>query len=429
MDSFRIIGGRELHGEVSVSGAKNAVLPMLAAAMLTDDPVTLTGCPDLRDVRNMLAILRTLGCRAEFDRGDIRVDASTADRWEMPEALSKELRSSFFLLGPLIGRFRRARVTYPGGCDIGLRPIDLHLKGLRALGVAVREAHGEILCDGAGLRGGTVHLDFPSVGATENVMLAAVLARGTTVIHNAAREPEIRDLQDLVNALGGRVKGGGSDTVVVEGVKRLHGGTYRPMADRIVAGTLLTACAAAGGDLCLANAPVEALGAVLDKLRRCGCQLETGPRQVAIRVQGRLRSFELSTQPYPGFPTDMQAQFMALACLLDGTSVIVENVFENRFHQAAELRRMGADIYVNGRLAVVRGGRLTGARVRAGDLRGGAALVIAALAAEGETSVENVRLIDRGYEAFEQTLSRLGADITRVHNGRKCDAEGKNKQG
>ena len=416
VESFRIIGGNQLHGEVKVDGAKNAVLPMLAAALLTDAPVTLTDCPALSDVQNMLAILRTLGCSAALDRSTIRVDASAADRWEMPEALSKALRSSIFLLGPLLGRFRRARVTYPGGCEIGLRPIDLHLKGLRALGVRIREAHGLITCDGADLHGGSVHLDFPSVGATENVMLAAVLAKGRTVIHNAAREPEIRDLQCFVNALGGQVSGGGSDTVTIEGVPCLHGGAYRPMADRIVAGTLLAACAATGGEIALGNAPVRDMGAVLDKLRRAGCELEADADSVRLRAVRPLRAVELSTQPFPGFPTDMQAQFMALACTLTGSSVIVENVFESRFRQASELRRMGADIFTSGRLAVVRGGPLLGARVQAGDLRGGAALVIAALAAEGESFVDNVHLIDRGYERLEDTLRSLGAEIRRCES-------------
>lgn len=414
MEQFRIIGGNRLHGEVRIGGAKNAVLPILAAALLAEGPVRLSSVPDLLDVRNMLAILRTLGCEAEFRGDTVLVNSAGADRWEMPEDLSKELRSSFFLLGPLLGRFRQARVTYPGGCDIGLRPIDLHLKGLRALGVKIRESHGMIACDGRGLRGGSVYLDFPSVGATENVMLAAVLAPGKTVIHNAAREPEIRDLQNMVNVLGGRIRGGGTDTVTIEGVTALHGGAYVPMPDRIVAGTLLAACAAAGGALTLTNAPTADMGAVIDKLRRCGCRIEADPSRVFLRTEGRLRSVDLATQPYPGFPTDMQAQFMALACVLNGTSVIVENVFESRFRQASELRRMGAEILTNGRLAVIHGGRLNGARVRAEDLRGGAALVIAGLAAEGETIVENVSLIDRGYEALERTLTSVGADIVRL---------------
>ena len=410
---FLVKGGRRLCGEMEVACAKNAVLPILAAAMLTDEPVTIEDCPNLLDARNMLSILETLGCRVEARGKNVVLDASRAESHEMPEQLSKRLRSSIFMLGPLIGRFRRARVSYPGGCEIGQRPIDLHLKGLRALGVQIREAHGMIECDGARLRGADVYLDFPSVGATENVMMAAVLARGKTTIHNAAREPEIRDLQNFINALGGRVHGGGSDRVVIEGVKALGGARYRPLPDRIVAGTLLAAAAATRGEVHLRRACPGDLGAVLDKLRQAGCEVESGETEIFLRAR-TLRPFEVSTQPFPGFPTDLQAQFMALACAVEGASVIVENVFENRFAHAAQLRRMGADIFLSGRLAVVRGGKLYGADVQAGDLRGGAALVIAALAAEGESRVENVELIDRGYESLENMLAALGASVQRI---------------
>ena len=410
---FQIVGGRRLSGELQVGCAKNAVLPILAAALLTDEAVTIEDCPVLVDACNMLSILTTLGCRVERRGREVILDASRAENHEMPEQLSKRLRSSIFMLGPLIGRFRRAKVSYPGGCEIGQRPIDLHLKGLRALGVRIREEHGMIECDGAQLRGADVYLDFPSVGATENVMMAAVLARGRTTIHNAAREPEIRDLQNFINALGGRVRGGGSDRVVVEGVKALGGARYRPLPDRIVAGTLLAAAAATRGEVLLRRVIPGDLGAVLDKLRQAGCAVESTQSEIYLR-SGAPAPFELSTQPFPGFPTDLQAQFMALACVLPGASVIVENVFENRFAHAAQLRRMGADIFISNRLAVVRGGRLCGANVQAGDLRGGAALVIAALAAEGESRVENVELIDRGYESLEGMLTGLGANIQRL---------------
>ena len=410
---FLVSGGRRLCGELEVGCAKNAVLPILAAAMLTDTPVTVEDCPDLVDARNMLSILETLGCRVEARGRDVVLDASRAENHEMPEKLSKRLRSSIFLLGPLVARFGRARVSYPGGCEIGQRPIDLHLKGLRALGVQIRETHGMIECDGARLRGADVYLDFPSVGATENVMMAAVLARGRTTIHNAAREPEIRDLQNFINALGGKVRGGGTDCVTVEGVRSLGGACYRPLPDRIVAGTLLAAAAVTRGEVLLRRVCPGDLGAVLDKLRQAGCAVEAEEETIFLRAR-TLKPFEVSTQPFPGFPTDLQAQFMALACAAEGASVIVENVFENRFAHAAQLRRMGADIFLSGRLAVVRGGRLYGAEVQAGDLRGGAALVIAALAAEGESRVENVELIDRGYEHLEDMLAALGANIRRI---------------
>ena len=410
---FLVVGGKRLCGTIEVGCAKNAVLPILAAAILTDEPVTIEDCPKLLDAYNMMSILKTLGCRVEMRGRDIVLDASRAESHEMPEHLSKRLRSSIFMLGPLIGRFRRAKVTYPGGCEIGQRPIDLHLKGLRALGVSIRESHGMIYCDGSKLRGGDVYLDFPSVGATENVMMAAVLARGKTTIHNAAREPEIRDLENFINALGGKVEGAGTDQIAIEGVRVLGGARYRPLPDRIVAGTLLAAAAATKGEVELKRVNPGDLGAVLDKLRQAGCDVESGENTIRLAAE-TLKPFEVSTQPFPGFPTDLQAQFMALACAIDGASVIVENVFENRFAHASQLRRMGADIFLSNRLAVVRGGKLYGASVQASDLRGGAALVIAALAAEGQSWIENVELIDRGYDNLEGMLSALGADIQRI---------------
>jgi UDP-N-acetylglucosamine 1-carboxyvinyltransferase len=362
----------------------------------------------------MLSILETLGCRCALSGSTAVVDAARADRYEMPEALSKLLRSSIFMMGPMLGRFRRATVTYPGGCEIGLRPIELHLRGLAALGVDIREAHGMIYLDGEHLRGGEVQLDFPSVGATENVMMAGVLARGVTRIHNAAREPEILDLQRFINAMGGRVSGAGGDTITVEGVDSLNGASYRPMPDRIAAGTILTAAAITGGSARVTDAMPGDMGAVLTKFRQAGCEVDCSGEGIAIEAPARLKPMDVSTQPFPGFPTDMQAQIMALATITDGVSVIVENVFENRFSHAPELRRMGAEILVVNRTAVVRGGRLTGARVTARDLRGGAALVLAGLAADGITEVEHVELIDRGYESIEQTLAALGADIRRI---------------
>lgn len=414
MDVFRIMGGTRLSGRVRLSGAKNAVLPILAAALLTDEPVVLKDCPRLKDVSNMLSILQTLGCTYQRREDEILVDASGAQGWEMPGELSKQLRSSIFMMGSILGRFRRATVTYPGGCEIGLRPIDLHLSGLRALGVRISEAHGMIYCDGSDMRGGEVQLDFPSVGATENVMMAAVLSKGQTVIHNAAREPEIEDLQNFINAMGGKVRGAGSSTIFIEGVSALHGAVYSPLPDRIVAGTLMAAAAATGGELELDNVHMGDLAAVSDKMRQAGCEIETRDNALTLRAPRILRPVRISTQPFPGFPTDMQAQMMAMACLAQGTSVIVENVFENRFAQASQLRRMGADILIHDRTAVIHGGRLTGASVASRDLRGGAALVIAALAAEGVSEVSNVEFIDRGYDALECTLSALGAQIQRL---------------
>ncbi len=414
MDLIRLSGGGRLSGAVQAGCAKNAVLPILAACLLSGAPVTLTGFPMLTDTRNMLSILETLGCRTELSGATARIDAARADRYEMPEALSKLLRSSIFMMGPMLGRFRRATVTYPGGCEIGLRPIEMHLRGLAALGVVIREAHGMIYLDGEHMRGGEVFLDFPSVGATENVMMAGVLADGVTRIHNAAREPEIQDLERFINALGGRVSGAGSDTITVTGVGALGGALYRPITDRIVAGTYLAAAAVTGGSVRVTDAVACDMGAVLGKFRQAGCEIDLSGEGVALSAPEKLGPVDVSTQPFPGFPTDMQAQIMVLAAVAEGASVIVENVFENRFAHAPELRRMGAEILVVNRTAVVRGGRLTGARVSARDLRGGAALVLAGLAAEGVTEIEHVELIDRGYESIERAMSGLGADIRRI---------------
>ncbi len=411
---YRIIGGTRLAGRCEIPAAKNAVLPILAACLLTDERVGLENCPVLEDIANMLRILEALGCRATRSGRHVTIRPAGAAHCEMPDALSKRLRSSIFMMGPLLGRFRRAEVTYPGGCEIGLRPIDLHLKGLRAMNVAIREAHGRIYLDGSDMRAADVLLDFPSVGATENIMMAAALTRGETTIRNAAREPEIADLQAFINAMGGRVSGAGSGMVRVQGVNRLHGASFRPIPDRITAGTLLCAAAMTGGEIELDGARSDCMDAVLAKLREAGCRVSAIPGGIGLDTPAGLRGVDVFTQPYPGFPTDMQAQMMALACVAEGTSILVENVFENRFNHASQLVRMGADITIHHRTAVVRGGRLTGARVTAKDLRAGAALVLAGLAADGVTEVENVALIDRGYERLEDTLNALGARIRRV---------------
>lgn len=416
MNALRIHGGRRLTGEWRVHSAKNAVLPIMAASILTGEATRLEGCPELVDVAYMADILRTLGCRIHSGDGALTIDPQGLNRHEMPDALAKKIRSSIFLLGSILARFRKATVTFPGGCEIGLRPIDLHLSGLRQLGVDVREEGGLIRCDGRHMRAGTVHFDYPSVGATENVMMAAVLLKGCTVLSNVAREPEIVDLQNLLNAMGARISGAGTHTVTVEGVERLHGVSYQPMPDRIVAGTLLAAAAATGGDVRLTNVPCRDLYAVFTKLREMGCEIDEEESAASLRAPQRLTAFQqLQTQPHPGFPTDMQAQMLALAAMAKGTSVVVENVFENRFAHAGDLNRMGANVLVNGRTAVVQGVEaLYGAHVTARDLRGGAALVIAGLAARGETLVERAGLIDRGYERLEEMLNALGADICRV---------------
>ncbi len=416
MGFFRVEGGRPLAGSVRVNSAKNAVLPILAASIMTQEEVTLLDCPMISDAHHMADILEILGCRIHRSERTMVIQSSELHNWEMPDSLSKQIRSSIFLLGPILGRFGKATVTYPGGCEIGMRPIDLHLQGLRHLGVTIHEEGGLIHCDGSEMHPADIHFDYPSVGATENVMMAAVLIPGTTTIHNAAREPEIEDLQRFINAMGGCVQGAGTHTICVKGVKELRGAVYRPIPDRIVAGTLLGAAAITGGEIHLDNAPVRDMVAVLAKLREMGCDIRERIGSIDLKAPRRLQAFQqLQTQPHPGFPTDMQVQMLALASVAKGTSIVVENVFENRFTHAGDLNRMGGNIMVNGRMAIIQGVEaLYGTRVNARDLRGGAALVLAGLAAHGVTEVENVHLIDRGYENLEGMLLSLGANIQRI---------------
>ena len=416
LDKYIINGGKKLGGRLRVHGAKNAVLPIMAATVLSGDVCRVYDCPELSDVKNTINILNTLGCNVNFEDGILTVDSSEINNWEIPEDMMREMRSSIIFMGALAGKMGRARLCAPGGCELGNRPIDIHLKSLRELGVEIREENGFIEINCERMHPGDIHLSFPSVGATENVMMAAVGLHGTTLVHNAAREPEIVDLQNFLCAMGAKVSGAGTHTIAIEGVKRLHGVAYTPMPDRIVAGTLLAAAAATGGNVRLRNVPVQDLYAVFAKLREMGCIIDEEVDAVTLHAPERLRAFhQLQTQPHPGFPTDMQVQMLALAVRAQGTSVVVENVFENRFTHAGDLNRMGADVMVNGRTAIVKGvDRLYGARVAARDLRGGAALTIAGLQAEGETLVEHVELIDRGYDKLEQMLSALGADVCRT---------------
>ncbi len=416
MEGFLVRGGEKIYGEMRVDTAKNAVLPILAAAILPNGQTLLKNCPAISDVESMRGILQTLGCKTEWTDDGLIVHGEMLDNGEMPEHLSKKVRSSIFLLGPILAKLRRATMVYPGGCEIGLRPIDLHLSGLRRMGVIIREEGGVLHCDGSNMHAADVHLDYPSVGATENVMMSAVLLDGITTITNAAREPEIEDLQHYINAMGGCVQGAGTHTIVVKGVQSLHGGVYEPMPDRIVAGTYLCAAAMTGGAVTLRNARPRDMKAVLEKLTEMGCVLREEENLIALAAPCRLKAFhQVQTQPYPGFPTDMQSQFLALATAAKGSSVVIENVFENRFALVGDLSRMGADVRVSGRAAFVQGvEKLQGAQVHARDLRAGAALVLAALRAEGETVIRDVQFIDRGYEKMEERLSALGADIRRI---------------
>lgn len=416
MDKYVIDGGNKLYGSIKAQSAKNSVLPLLAAAVLTDEQVILHDLPTISDVENMLRILGEVGCVIKRQKNSVVIDSSNAVSHEIPTRLTKELRSSVFMLGSVLTRFRRAKISYPGGCDIGLRPIDLHLSGLKRLGVKIVEKDGYIECTADRLIGADILLDFPSVGATENIILAAVRAEGITVIRNAAKEPEIVDLQNFLNEMGANVRGAGGGTIVVKGVSKLRGVEYTPIGDRIEAGTYLIATAVCGGEIEVDGVPHENIAALLHKLRENGCKIYTRNGRILLISDGKLKAVSLvETMPFPGFPTDLQAQYGSLCAVATGTTLIVENLFETRYRYAAELMRMGADITVRGRTAVIRGVKsLHGASVSASDLRGGAALVVAGLKAQGQTSVTDIAYIDRGYAEFEYKLRLLGAKIRRV---------------
>ncbi|MEY8386456.1 UDP-N-acetylglucosamine 1-carboxyvinyltransferase [Oscillospiraceae bacterium 38-13] len=416
MSQFIIRGGRRLRGEASLQGAKNSVLPILAATLLTADQVELRGCPRLRDVDASVRILQALGCQAHWEGDTLLADTRGLEGCAISDALMREMRSSAIFLGAILARCGQAELSYPGGCELGPRPIDLHLSGLRALGAEIDDAGGVLHCKAARLVGREIVLSLPSVGATENLMLAACGASGITTIANAAREPEIVDLQNFLTACGARVSGAGTSTVSVEGGRPLHGCTYTVMPDRIVAATFLCAAASAGGEIFLRGAREEHLSTVTAVLREAGCSIRSGGEGIACTCKGRLSAVRpVRTAPYPGFPTDAQAILMAALLRSRGATVFEENMFENRYRHVDELTRMGAGIRVSGRVAVVSGvERLHGAPVRSTDLRGGAALCVAALAAEGETRVSEVSHIDRGYADLTGDLRALGAEALRT---------------
>ncbi|MBO5783030.1 MAG: UDP-N-acetylglucosamine 1-carboxyvinyltransferase, partial [Clostridia bacterium] len=380
MDKFIIEGGNRLYGSVQMQSAKNSVLVLLAASILTEEQVIIENVPHISDVVHMNDILRKLGADVRFTDGNVYISSQNAVEQDISSHLTKELRSSVFMLGSVLTRFKRARISYPGGCDIGLRPIDLHLFGLKKLGVKIEERDGYINCNAEKLQGGSVHLDFPSVGATENILLAAVKAQGETVITNAAKEPEIKDLQDFLNGMGAKVSGAGSDTVTVQGVKELHCTRFKPLCDRIEAGTFLIACAMCGGEILVNGVKRQNIAALLNKLSENTCKIYTENDKIYIKSEGRLRSNRhIETLPFPGFPTDLQAQMTSLNAAADGACILTENLFETRFKHVPELIRMGADITVKDRTALIRGvKRLHGATVTSEDLRGGAALTLAA---------------------------------------------------
>ena len=416
MDKLVIEGGVPLAGEIEISGAKNAALPILTAALLTAEPLTVSNVPNLRDVTTMLGLLGQMGVAISTDeKAGVELRAARIREPVAPYEQVKTMRASVLTLGPLTARCGEARVSLPGGCAIGLRPVDQHIKGLQAMGAELAIEHGYISVRAKRLKGARVCMDLVTVTGTENIMMAATLADGTTIIENAAREPEVVDLADCLNAMGARVRGAGSDMITIEGVDRLHGARYSVMPDRIETGTYLAAAAATGGDIRLVGARPDILDAVLEKLRETGAHIETGEDWIALRTNGALNAVNVRTAPYPAFPTDMQAQFMALNSVARGAAIMTETIFENRFMHVQELKRLGADIEVEGNTAVVKGvPHLDGATVMATDLRASASLVLGGLIARGATTVERVYHLDRGYERIEEKLARLGARIKRV---------------
>lgn len=412
-----IEGGRKLQGELFVHGAKNSALPLLAATLLCNGESELHNCPGLSDVEASVRILRHLGCRVNRQEDVLCVDASSVDRCDIPDQLMREMRSSIVFLGAIAARIGHAKISFPGGCELGPRPIDLHLKALRQMGLHIHEHHGYLDCKADGkLKGAPVALSFPSVGATENILLAAVLAEGTTTITNAAREPEISDLVDFLNKCGARIVETGEGTIVISGVESLHGAVHTVIPDRIAATTYMTAASVTGGNLLLHSVEPAHLGQVVPMFEEAGCMVRCRENELLIQAPQRLRPIKIvRTMPYPGFPTDAQAPVMAMTTLASGTSVFVENIFESRYKHVGELLRLGANIKVEGRVAVVEGvDHLSGAEVEAPDLRGAAALVTAGLAAEGITQVNGLHHLDRGYERLEKSLTAVGAAIKRI---------------
>ena len=411
-------GGMPLEGEVRISGAKNAVLPILCATLLADGPVDIGNVPHLHDVVTTIKLLRELGAEVEHDRqnGHVRVDARSVNSHVAPYELVKTMRASVLVLGPLLARYGAAEVSLPGGCAIGSRPVDQHIKGMQALGAEVSVEHGFIKAKAERLKGGRVVFDMVSVGATENVLMAAALADGVSVLENAAMEPEIVDLADCLIAMGAKIEGAGSNRITVHGVERLHGGRHDVVADRIETGTFLVAAAMTGGRIVARSARPETLDAVIDKLTEAGADISVDADSITLDMHGkRPKAVNISTAPHPGFPTDMQAQFMALNCVADGVAVITETIFENRFMHVQELHRLGADIRIEGHTAIVRGQpQLSGAPVMATDLRASASLILAGLVADGDTIIDRIYHLDRGYERIEAKLSALGAKIKRI---------------
>ena len=415
MQKLVIQGGTTLSGEVSISGAKNAALPILCASLLTAETLKIENVPQLNDVTTMLALLRQMGIDITQDgKQGVELAAASLSSLVAPYEMVKTMRAAILVLGPMLARAGKAMVSLPGGCAIGLRPVDQHIKGLQAMGAEIKIDHGYIHAHAKRLNGARIVMDLVTVTGTENLMMAATLANGTTVLENAAREPEVTNLADCLISMGAKIYGAGSDTITIEGVRTLHGATHRVMPDRIETGTFLVAAAASGGEIYLRDTRADILTAVLEKLREAGATIESGQDWISLKMKGALKSVNLRTAPYPAFPTDMQAQFMALNSVAEGTAIITETIFENRFMHAQELKRMGANIEVEGSVAIVHGvAHLDGTNVMATDLRASASLVLAGLVARGETTIERIYHLDRGYEHIDEKLTRLGAKVQR----------------
>lgn len=419
MDRYVITGKQRLEGRVRTSGAKNASLPLMAASILAEGKTVLSGVPRIKDIFSMIEVLKALNCAIQFKGNELYIDTTNLKDSTIDESLMRKMRASNLILGPMIAKNRKVKISRPGGCAIGTRPMDQHIKGLRQMGVEIREKHGYIEARAERLRGSEIYLDIPSVGATENIIMAAVLAEGTTVIHNAAKEPEIVDLQNLLNRMGGKVRGAGTHVVRIEGVKSLKSAEHTVIPDRIEAGTHMIASVMTEGDVVVDNVVPEHISPLIAKLRQGGAEITVNGDSVRVKQRGKFKGLDIKTLTYPGFPTDIQPQFMALLTIADGISIVTETIFENRFQHVAELVRMGAKITVDGRTAIICGvSTLEGTFVEATDLRAGAALFLAALAAEDGTVLERVDHIDRGYEALEEKYRALGAKMQRVirHN-------------
>ena len=416
MGVYHITGGKKLYGQLKVGGGKNAILPILASVVLNGSESIIHNCPKISDTTISIEMLQSIGCMVKQENGTLIIDSSTADNWNLPEDLVRKMRSSFIFLGGVLSRFGKCKISYPGGCALGARQIDLHLMALRKLGAKIIEEHGFIYCSADKLIGTRINLSIPSVGATENIMLSAVFAEGDTIIDNAAREPEIQDLEKFLNGMGAKIYGAGSSQILIRGVKKLQSVEHTVMPDRIVAGTLLAAAVITGGKIRLTHVNPEHLYPITCKFLETGCSIRMERDSVYLEAPAKIRSIEVITNPHPGFPTDMQPQFTALMSLADGVSVIKETLFESRNRHIIELKRMGADISLtNGSTFIVRGvEKLKGATVDAMDLRGGAALILAGLAAEGKTIVTNSDFVERGYERFEDSLNAIGANVVLV---------------